>query len=101
MDNVQQGDIVLIKAGNYFEHVQFSGVATSEQPIIVEAYPGERVVINGTIPIIQDWESYNNNGHIIYKTHLDTVAIAEQMGESFKTVFQLFINNRTSAASYQ
>ena len=94
MDNVYQGDNVLIKAGNYFEHVKFSGTATAEQPIIIEAYPGERVVINGTIPIIQDWESFNNSGHIIYKTHLDTAAIAEQMGDSFKTVFQLFINNR-------
>jgi len=94
MDNVQQGDIVLIKAGNYFEHIQFSGIATSDQPIIVEAYSGERVIVDGTIPISQGWEPYDNNGHNIYKTHLDTAAISEQMGESFKTVFQLFINNR-------
>jgi len=94
LDNVNQGDIVLIRAGNYFEHVEFSGIATSEEPIIIEAYPGERVVINGTIPISQNWEPYDNNGHIIYKTHLDTAAISEQMGENFKTIFQLFINNR-------
>ena len=63
MDNVQPRDIVLIRAGNYFEHVNFSGIATGEQPIIVEAYPDEQVVISGTTPINQDWESYNNNGH--------------------------------------
>ena len=94
MDNVQQGDVVVIRAGNYFEHVRFSGAATADQPITIEAYPGERVVLNGTIPITQNWETYNNSGHIIYKTHIDTAAIAEQMGESFKTVFQLFINDR-------
>ena len=94
MDNVQQGDVVVIRAGNYFEHVKFSGTATADQPITIEAYPGERVVLNGTIPVTQNWETYNNSGHIIYKTHIDTAVIAEQMGESFKTVFQLFINDR-------
>jgi len=94
MDNVQPGDNVVIRAGNYFEHVKFSGIATAELPIIVDVYPGEQVVINGTIPITQDWVSYNNNGHTIYKTQLDTALIAEQMGESFKTVYQLFINDR-------
>ena len=94
LDNVQQGDIVIIKEGDYFEHVKFSGIATSEQPIIIEAYPGEKVVINGTLPITQDWEPYDNNGHVIYKTQLDTATISLEMGESFKTVYQLFINNR-------
>ena len=94
IDNIQPGDIVVIRAGNYFEHVKFSEIATAEQPIIVEAYPNEQVVINGTIPITQDWLSYNNNGHTIFKTQLDTAVIAEQMGESFKTVYQLFINDR-------
>ena len=99
MDNVQQGDIVIIKEGDYFEHVKFSGIATSEQPIIIEAYPGEKVVINGTLPITQDWEPYDNNGHVIYKTQLDTATISLEMGESFKTVYQLFINNRMMVPS--
>ena len=30
---VQPGDNVVIRAGNYFEHVKFSGIATAELPI--------------------------------------------------------------------
>ena len=55
MDNVQQGDVVVIRAGNYFEHVKFSGAATADQPITIEAYPGERVVLNVTIAVTQNW----------------------------------------------
>ncbi len=70
------------KRGSYFS------------PITIKAYPGERVVLDGTVPINTNWEPYNHNGIFIYKTVVDSASIADYMGEDYKGIWQLFLNDR-------
>ena len=91
----QPGDNIIVREGRYSEWVRIMGKrATDTAPITLKAFPGERVVIDGTVPIISDWEEYEHNGFSLYRTVLDSSEIAGIMGESFLGVWQLFINDR-------
>ena len=43
----QAGDTVLVNAGTYGEVVEFKNSGTAEQPIVLKAAPGQRVVVSG------------------------------------------------------
>ena len=63
------GDICTIRGGEYFEEITLSGMqGTKDKPIIFRAYPGEKVVLQGTFgPIPGPWFSYTDK---IYRTPL-------------------------------
>lgn len=48
VDLLQPGDTCYVRAGTYRESVTLTRSGTAEQPIRVRAYPGERVVLDGT-----------------------------------------------------
>ena len=57
----QPGDNIIVREGRYSEWVRIMGKrATDTAPITLKAFPGERVVIDGTVPIISDWEEYEH-----------------------------------------
>jgi len=91
----EPGDNIFIREGRYSEHVRVEKKkATVQAPIRIEAWPNERVVIDGTVPIESDWEPYNHNGLTIYRTFLDSTALSDSMGDVFRGVWQLFQNDR-------
>ena len=45
------GDVITIRKGVYRESVQIAKGGTAEQPTILRAAPGERVVMSGFAPI--------------------------------------------------
>jgi len=91
----EPGDNIFIREGRYSEHVRIEKKkATAQSPIRIEAWPNERVVIDGTVPITTNWEPYDHNGLIIYRTFLDSAALADSMGDVFRGVWQLFLNDR-------
>ena len=91
----EPGDNIFIREGRYSEHVRVEKKkATALAPIRIEAWPNERVVIDGTVPITTNWEPYNHNGLTIYRTSLDSAALADSMGDVFRGVWQLFLNDR-------
>ena len=91
----EPGDNIFIREGRYSEHVRIEKKkATAQNPIRIEAWPNERVVIDGTVPITTNWEAYDHNGLTIYRTSLDSAALADSMGDVFRGVWQLFLNDR-------
>ncbi|GAA3510922.1 hypothetical protein GCM10022393_25740 [Aquimarina addita] len=53
---MQAGDTCYIRGGSYHEDIDFSGISGSPgNPIIITAYPGEKVILDGTIPITTNW----------------------------------------------
>ena len=60
------GDTCTIREGRYFEEVIVSGLqGTSDEPITFRSYPGERVVFDGTVPIVSTaWEKYKNHIYV-------------------------------------
>jgi len=72
------GDTIFMLEGSYSEEVvlqDFSG--TTGAPKVITAYPGQKVVMDGTVPIEQNWELYQGE---IYKTNLSD------------HIWQLFVN---------
>ena len=51
------GDTVLVHAGVYRETVTLDRSGTAEAPIRFLALPGEKVVLNGTEPIVAQWSA--------------------------------------------
>jgi hypothetical protein len=44
------GDVIVVRAGNYKEEVGWSAVkGTASRPIVMQAYPGEKVYLDGTL----------------------------------------------------
>jgi len=75
---MKPGDTCYIRGGRYHEEVVINGlIGTEEHPITFMAYPGEKVILDGTEPINGSWEKYNGS---IYKTKLT------------KDIWQLFVN---------
>ncbi|MCK4921906.1 MAG: hypothetical protein KAS71_12725, partial [Bacteroidales bacterium] len=63
------GDSCIIREGRYHETVSLSGLKGSyHEPIVFSSYPGEKVVLDGSIEVGGNWE-YSGNG--IYKTFID------------------------------
>jgi len=69
VDNMSAGDTCYIRGGRYHEEVlldQLTGDASN--PLSFEAYNGETVTLDGTIPVAAPWIQHDGS---IYKTTLD------------------------------
>jgi len=77
-DKLQPGDICFVRGGTYFQAVELSGLkGTEEAPIIFRAYAGEKVVLDGTVPIRSEWTEWKDG---ILKAEFD------------QAVWQLFVD---------
>ncbi len=65
-DVVRPGDTCYVRAGVYRETVELRQSGRRDAPIRFTAYPGERVVLDGTEPVRGPWTHYRDG---IYKTH--------------------------------
>lgn len=77
---LEPGDTLFILEGTYRQKVKknfLRGEAGS--PIVITAFPGHRVILDGTVEITGPWELYEGN---IYKTMLDTL------------IWQLFVDDK-------
>jgi len=125
LDNVTSGDHVYIRQGRYTEllnkralnvdlagHRGFSrssyhesgfdiedAFLKEEEKIIFEGYPGEEVILDGTVAINAQWVSHNHvdsngNSHNIYKTVLDMDNISKQINKTVDNITGVFVNGR-------
>jgi len=74
------GDTLFILEGTYRQKVKKNYLrGEAENPIVITAYPGHKVALDGTVDITGNWEHYEGN---IYKTLLDTA------------IWQLFVDDK-------
>ena len=83
VDTMKSGNKCLVRAGTYHESVKIEDLrGAAGEPISIMAYPGEKVVLDGTKPIKDlqknKWTLYQGN---IYKTRLT------------EDVWQLFVDD--------
>ena len=84
-ENASPGDHIYIRQGRYSETLKkwdgdtaFKTKDNSTALIIFEAYPNEKVIFDGSVPVKANWEKYNHNGHCIFKAVLDFNAISQE-----------------------
>jgi len=53
LKQLKAGDTLYLRAGSYFENVYCAVAGTAEKPITIRAYPGERVVLDGSLSEFQ------------------------------------------------
>ena len=60
-ENLSPGDTCYIREGRY--HQSFSGIlkGKSDKPIVFSAYPGEKVVFDGTRDLQLNWQVHDHN----------------------------------------
>lgn len=56
VDALKPGDTCYVREGVYRESVRLAESGTEEKPIRLRAYPGERIVLDGTEPIVGPWK---------------------------------------------
>ena len=79
-DVMKAGDSCYIRGGRYHEAVVINKLkGTEDKPITFTAYPGEKVILDGSEPIKGSWRKYKGK---IYKTKLD------------KDIWQLFVDGK-------
>ena len=54
------GDTLLLHAGIYRETIQFANSGKEDLPIVIKAFPGEKVVLSGTEEI-KNWTKVKEN----------------------------------------
>ncbi|MDP6637273.1 MAG: right-handed parallel beta-helix repeat-containing protein [Phycisphaerae bacterium] len=60
------GDTITIRGGRYHQQTRIAGLkGTKDRPITIRAFPGEKVLFDGTVEISGPWKRYKGN---IYKT---------------------------------
>ena len=75
------GDTCYLRAGRYREGLVLDSIqGRANEPITFAAYPGERAVLDGTVPITSTWIRHKGN---IYKTRID------------QDIWQLFLDGET------
>jgi len=62
--------------------------------IVIEGYPNEEVILDGTVAINAQWQAYPHNGHNIYKTVLDMDNISKQINKPVDNITGVFVNGR-------
>jgi hypothetical protein len=66
---LKPGDKCIIRGGRYHETIKIENInAAEEKPIIFTAFAGEKVTLDGSVPITSKWTKYKTG---IYKTKLD------------------------------
>lgn len=67
--DLKPGDVCTLRSGRYRESVQIEGLkGTTEKPIVIRPFPGERAIFDGTNPIQNTWSRHQKN---IWKTTLE------------------------------
>ena len=98
LDVVQPGDHIYIREGRYTELLnkfQLSDSGGIEGvKIVIEGYPNEKVIIDGTVSISAQWEPYNHNGYAIYKAVLDLDSISDQIKTPVNSIHSVFVDGR-------
>jgi len=106
LDNVTGGDHIYIRQGRYTELLnkwQLNRSYETEGPkIVIEAYPNEEVIIDGTVALNDNnskWEQYshqldNGTSISIYKTVIDFDNISKEIRTPIRSIYQLFVNDR-------
>lgn len=80
VEHLRPGDTCYLREGRYHQHTQLDRLrGTAAQPITIAACPGEKVVLDGTVPISAEWTVYRGS---IYKATLR------------EPVWQLFVDDR-------
>ncbi len=106
VDDAQPGDHIYIREGRYseslakwqlnhsYERVE-NNLAKEGPKIVIEGYPNEEVILDGTVAINAIWDNYtNSDGHTIYKTVLDMDNISKQINKTVDNITGLFVNGR-------
>jgi len=100
LDDVQPGDRIYIREGRYTELLNKFKFQTSDGggiegvKIVIEGYPNEKVIIDGTVSISAQWEPYNHNGYDIYKAVLDLDSISDQIKTPVDSIYSVFVDGR-------
>ena len=104
LDDVQPGDRIYIREGRYTELLNKFQLNTSPETsdaggiegvkIVIEGYPNEKVIIDGTVSISAQWEPYNHNGYDIYKAVLDLDSISDQIKTPVDSIYSVFVDGR-------
>jgi len=106
LDNVTSGDHVYIRQGRYTELLnkwQLNHSYETQGPkIVIEAYPNEEVIIDGTVALndnSSNWVQYSlplDNGTTIniYKTVINFDNISREIMTPVDNITQVFVNGR-------
>ena len=98
-ENVKAGDRIFIKEGRYSEVLfeeylnENESYETEGAKITVEG-ENENVILDGTVSANANWESYNLNGHSIYKAVLNMQDISSQTGAKVDSIYGVWVNDR-------
>jgi hypothetical protein len=93
------GARVHIREGRYSELVRRLGM----HDLIIEGYPDEDVVIDGTVPVALNWEPYDLDGHSVFKAEIDFDSICIELGRPIEgypgsgyqdTIYSVFVDDR-------
>lgn len=68
VDRMQAGDTCFVRGGTYRETVEFKRSGKPGQPIRVQAYEDEQVILDGTTNVSSPWKQHEGP---IYKTTVD------------------------------
>ena len=64
LDRAHAGDVCNLRSGTYRESAEFKSSGVPDQPVRLQAYPGEAVVFDGTEALAGKWEKHKG---AIYK----------------------------------
>jgi len=105
LDDAQPGDHIYIREGRYselltkwqlnhsYERVE-NNLATEGPKIVIEGYPNEEVILDGTVAINAQWQTVSHNGLTIYKAVLDMDNISKQINKPVDNITGVFVNGR-------
>jgi len=105
LDNVTAGDHIYIREGRYSELLTKwqlnhsnerveNDLATEGPKIVIEGYPNEEVILDGTVAINAQWQTVSHNGLTIYKAVLDMDNISKQINKPVDNITGVFVNGR-------
>jgi hypothetical protein len=105
LDDAQPGDHIYIREGRYSElltKLQLNhslervadAMAIEGPKIVIEGYPNEEVILDGTVAVNAQWQAYTHNGHNIYKAVLDMDNISKQINKTVDNITGVFVNGR-------
>lgn len=70
IERLSRGDVLYLREGRYYEHeIRIGLKGTALEPITIQAYPGERAIIDGGMPYFAaapnaEWELVDGNIHL-------------------------------------
>ena len=71
-----------------------NNLATEGPKIVIEGYPNEEVILDGTVAINAQWQTVSHNGLTIYKAVLDMDNISKQINKTVDNITGVFVNGR-------